>query len=243
MNFGRIRFQLGRVVREAGLQLERWGRILQKDNFYWDGVNTARRIAPLNLVWPKLGNDCYVAPNASVIGAVELGTLSSVWYGSVIRGDVNYVKIGHRSNVGDNTVIQGDKTKGNFPTIVGDNVSVGSNCVLLGCTVEDNCRIDSGCVLSEGVFIGRSSVVEAGSLVEPGTQIPPEQVWAGNPAQYLRDATIEEQASNLEHAEKVYKQALKHVEAEDEREDKLYGESPVHVGVLDQVLEDPPKQT
>ena len=103
-------------------------------------MNTARRIAPLNLVWPKLGNDCYVAPNASVIGAVELGTLSSVWYGSVIRGasvtsgvashffstgDVNYVKIGHRSNVGDNTVIQGDKTKGNFPTIVGDNVSVG----------------------------------------------------------------------------------------------------------------------
>ena len=135
--------------------------------------------------------------------------------------------------------------------------------------MEDNCRIDSGCVLSEGVVIGRSSVVEAGSLVEPGTQIPPEQVysspvvsfqmkdcvllcrckthrvkvWAGNPAQYLRDATIEEQASNLEHAEKVYKQALKHVEAEDEREDKLYGESPVHVGVLDQVLEDPPKQT
>lgn len=143
-------------------------------------------------IHPKFDATVFVADSAAVIGDVEIGEDASVWFGSVIRGDVNYIRIGARTNIQDMTVIHvSSKT---HPTILEEEVTVGHRVTLHGCYVERQCLIGIGSILLDGVRIGPQSLVAAGSLLTPGTQIPPRSLVMGAPAKVKRELTDDELA-------------------------------------------------
>lgn len=138
---------------------------------------------------PQFGENVFIAPNASVIGQVKLGANASVWFGSVLRGDIAAVEVGEGSNIQDNSVMHvGDDD----PCIVKNNVVVGHNAILHGCTVEDGCVIGMGAIILNRAVIGKGSVVGAGALVTQGTVVPPYSLVLGSPAKVKRPLTQEE---------------------------------------------------
>ena len=139
---------------------------------------------------PSLGEGCFVAETAVVIGDVEVGPRSSVWYGVVLRGDVHHIRIGEEVSVQDNTVVH--VTSGQNPTIVGNRVTIGHSVVLHGCTVGDECLIGMGAVIMDRAVIGKNCVVGAGALVTPGTEIPEGHLALGSPAKVSRPLTDDE---------------------------------------------------
>jgi carbonic anhydrase/acetyltransferase-like protein (isoleucine patch superfamily) len=141
---------------------------------------------------PVIHKTAFIAETAVVIGDVEIGEDSSVWYGSVVRGDVNYIRIGARTNIQDLTVMH--VTSHTHPTILEDEITVGHRVVLHGCHVESRCLIGIGAIVLDGVRVGRESLVAAGSLLTPGTQIPPRSLVMGSPARVKRDLTDAELA-------------------------------------------------
>lgn len=141
---------------------------------------------------PKIHETAFVAEDAIVIGDVEIGEDASVWFGSVVRGDVNFIRIGARTNIQDTTVIHvSSKT---HSTILEDEITVGHHVTLHGCYVETGCLIGIGAILLDGVRIGANSLVAAGSLLTPGTEIPPGSLVMGSPAKVKRPLTVEELA-------------------------------------------------
>lgn len=139
---------------------------------------------------PLIHETAFIAENAVVIGDVEIGAESSVWFGSILRGDVNYIRIGERTNVQDGSIIHvSSKT---HPTILEDEITLGHRVTLHGCYVETGCLIGIGAIVLDGARIGRNSLVAAGSLVTPGTQIPPRSLVMGSPAKVKREMTDEE---------------------------------------------------
>jgi carbonic anhydrase/acetyltransferase-like protein (isoleucine patch superfamily) len=158
---------------------------------------------------PKIHHTAYLADDAVVIGDVEIGEDSSVWFGAVVRGDVNYIRIGDRTNIQDNSVIH--VTTHTHPTILEDQITVGHRVILHGCHVESDCLIGMGAILLDGVRVGRNSMVAAGSLVAPGTQIPSGVLAIGSPARVKRDLAAEELA-NLEYSWQSYVELKKRYE-------------------------------
>jgi len=150
-------------------------------------------IRPFNGIEPRIHESSYVTDDAIIVGDVEIGEDSSVWYGSVLRGDVNYIRIGARTNIQDQTIIH-VSSKG-LPTIVEDEVTVGHRVTLHACHVERGCLIGIGAILMDGVRVGAQSLVGAGSLLTPGTQIPPRSLVIGSPARVKRELTEDELAS------------------------------------------------
>jgi len=138
-------------------------------------------------VTPQLDASVFLAPTACVIGDVQIGEKSSLWFNVVVRGDVNSIRIGSRTNIQDGSVIH--VTKDTHPTVVGDDVSVGHSVTLHGCTVHDKCLIGIGAIVLDGAVIGTSSLVAAGSVVAPGTQIPPQSLVMGSPGRVKRMLT------------------------------------------------------
>lgn len=143
-------------------------------------------------VEPKIHPTAFVTDDAIVIGEVEIGEDASVWYGSVIRGDVNFIRIGARTNIQDGTIIH--VSSRTHPTVLEDEITVGHRVTLHGCHVERGCLIGIGAILMDGVHIGANSLVGAGSLVTPGTQIPPNSLVLGSPARVKRELTPDELA-------------------------------------------------
>lgn len=141
---------------------------------------------------PQIAPSAFIADDAVVIGDVEIGEDASVWFGSIIRGDVNHIRIGARTNIQDATVIH--VSSKNHPTILEDEITVGHRVTLHGCHVESGCLIGIGAILLDGVRVGRNSLVAAGSLLTPGTQIPPNSLVMGSPAKVKRELTTEELA-------------------------------------------------
>jgi gamma-carbonic anhydrase len=145
-----------------------------------------------NLV-PKIDETAYIASTAVVIGDVEIGAESSVWFGSVLRGDVNYIRLGARTNVQDASVIHvSSKT---HPTVLEDEVTIGHRVTLHGCHIETGCLIGIGSIILDGVRVGANSLVAAGSLLTPNTEIPPGSLVMGAPARVKRaltDAEVED---------------------------------------------------
>ena len=136
---------------------------------------------------PKIHETAFVAENAIVIGDVEIGAESSVWFGSTVRGDVNFIRIGARTNVQDGCVIHvSSKT---HPTILEDEITLGHRVTLHGCYVETGCLIGIGAIVLDGARIGNNSLVAAGSLVTPDTQIPSGSLVIGSPAKVKRKLT------------------------------------------------------
>lgn len=149
-------------------------------------------IHPFEGTTPKLAPDTYVAPGAQVIGDVEIGAGSSVWFNSVIRGDVYHVRIGQRTNIQDLSMIH--VTTGRHATILGDNVTVGHRVTLHGCNIANNCLVGIGAIVMDRVEVGEYCLIGAGSLVTEGTVIPSGTLALGAPAKVRRDLRADERA-------------------------------------------------
>jgi carbonic anhydrase/acetyltransferase-like protein (isoleucine patch superfamily) len=139
---------------------------------------------------PKIHETAFVAENATVIGDVEIGAESSIWFNSVVRGDVNFIRIGARTNIQDACVIHvSSKT---HPTVLEDEVTLGHRVTLHGCYVESGCLIGIGAIVLDGARVGKNSLIAAGSLVTPATQIPPRSLVMGSPARVKRELSGDE---------------------------------------------------
>jgi gamma-carbonic anhydrase len=142
---------------------------------------------------PTVDPSAFVDLSAQVIGDVHLGAESSVWMNVVVRGDVNYIRIGARTNVQDLTMVH--VMRETHPTIIGDHVTIGHSAVVHGCTIEDRCLIGMGAILLNGCIIGTGSIVAAGTLVPEGMVVPPGSMVMGVPGKVRRALTPEEDAS------------------------------------------------
>ena len=148
---------------------------------------------------PSLPEEYYVADSAEVIGDVRLGSQSSVWFGTVLRGDIEPIIVGARSNIQDNSVAH---TGTGTPTILGDDVTVGHKVVLHGCTVGNNCLIGMGAILLDGCEIGENCIVGAGTLVGQGRRIPPGSLAVGRPARVIRTLSEDDFVNIRSYAER-----------------------------------------
>lgn len=149
-------------------------------------------ILPFKDIHPKIHDTAFIADDVHVIGDVEIGEDANIWFGSTLRGDVSYIRIGARTNIQDMTMIHVSSNFG--PTIIGEEVTVGHRVTLHGCHVERQCLIGMGAILMDEARIGEQSIIGAGSLVSPGTIIPPRVLALGSPARVKRDLTDEELA-------------------------------------------------
>ena len=159
---------------------------------------------------PKIGSKTWIASSADVIGEVTCGDDCSIWFGCVIRGDVNYIKIGSRTNIQDLSMIhvthykKVDKSDGN-PTVIGDDVTVGHRVMLHGCTIEDACLIGMSATILDGAVIAKESIVGAGALVTKNKKFPPRSLIVGSPAKVIRELTDDE-------VKELYASASRYVE-------------------------------
>lgn len=147
-------------------------------------------VLPFDGKAPRLAPSVFLAEGSVVAGDVEIGEGSSLWFGAVVRGDVNWIRIGARTNVQDQSVVH--VSGGTHPTVVGDDVTVGHRAVLHACTVHDRCLVGIGAVVLDGAVIGPDAMVGAGSLVPPGMVVPPGKLALGSPARVKRDLGPEE---------------------------------------------------
>ncbi len=138
---------------------------------------------------PSIGKDAFIAESVDLIGDVRIADGASVWFQSVLRGDVAPISIGKNTNIQDCTMIHVDR---GVPTVIGDGVTVGHKVTLHGCTVGDNCLIGMDSVILDHVEIGENSLVAAGSVVPPGKKFPPRSMIMGSPAKLIRELTEEE---------------------------------------------------
>jgi carbonic anhydrase/acetyltransferase-like protein (isoleucine patch superfamily) len=155
---------------------------------------------------PRVPTSAYVDPAAVVIGDVELGEDASIWPLSVVRGDVNFIRIGARSNIQDNSVLHvthdGPFTPGGFPLLIGADVTVGHGAILHACTIQDTCLIGMGARILDGAIVKKYGFVGAGALIAPGKIVGEGELWLGNPARMVRrlsDREIEQLHYSAQH--------------------------------------------
>ncbi len=136
-----------------------------------------------------MGDNCFIAPNATIVGDVVMGKDCSVWFNAVVRGDVNSIRMGDKVNIQDGAVIHAtyEKTK----TTIGNNVSVGHNAIVHGCTVEDNVLIGMGAIVMDNAHIGSNTIIAAGAVVLEGTQVEAGCIYAGVPAKKVKTISQE----------------------------------------------------
>jgi gamma-carbonic anhydrase len=142
-------------------------------------------IKPVNGVMPVFGENCWLADNATVVGDVTMGEHCTVWFGTVVRGDVHYIKIGHHTNIQDNATIHCTYQKA--PTNIGNYVSIGHNAVVHGCTLEDRVLIGMGAIVMDGAVVKTGAIVAAGAVVLEGTVVEANSIYAGVPAKKVKD--------------------------------------------------------
>jgi len=140
-------------------------------------------------ILPELGKNCFLAENCVVIGDVKMGNYCSVWYNTVIRGDVHYIRIGNKVNIQDGAVIHA--TYKTSPTTIGNNVSIGHNALVHGCTIQDNVLVGMGAIIMDDCIIESNSIIAAGALVTKKTIVRSGSVFAGSPAKKIKDISEE----------------------------------------------------
>lgn len=159
---------------------------------------------------PKLGEGTWVAPSADVVGDVTCGKECSIWFGTVIRGDVHFITIGDRVSIQDLSMVhvthhkKADRSDG-YPTIIGNDVTIGHRVMLHGCTIEDACLIGMSATILDGAVIGKESIVGAGALVTKNKVFPPRSLIMGSPAKVVRELNDEE-------VKELYASASRYVE-------------------------------
>ena len=159
-------------------------------------------ILPVKGVDPRWGDNCFIAPNATIVGDVVMGDDCSVWFNAVVRGDVNSIRLGNRVNVQDGAVIHCtfEKTQ----TIVGNNVSIGHNAIVHGCRVDDNVLIGMGAIIMDNARIGSNSIIAAGAVVLEGTIVERGVIYAGVPARKVKDIPQDLISGQIERIAKNY---------------------------------------
>jgi gamma-carbonic anhydrase len=168
-------------------------------------------LRPFRNVVPTIDPSAYVDESAQVIGDVVLGPESSIWLNAVVRGDVNYIRIGPQSNLQDGVIVHVNHQP-SYPTIVGERVTVGHAAILHGCVVEDRCLIGMGAILLNGSHVGSDSIVAAGTLVSERTVIPPRSLVMGSPGKVRRTLTDAELAFILEGAANYVRYRLEYMD-------------------------------
>ncbi|PHS10929.1 MAG: gamma carbonic anhydrase family protein [Kordia sp.] len=138
---------------------------------------------------PQIPEDCFIAENATIVGDVTMGEQCSIWFNAVLRGDVNYIKLGNKVNIQDGAVIHCTYKK--YPTIMGNNVSVGHNAIVHGCTIHDNVLIGMGSIVMDNCVVHSNSIVAAGAVVTQNTVIESGSIYAGIPAKKVKDISKE----------------------------------------------------
>lgn len=141
---------------------------------------------------PSVAPDAWVAPSAAVIGDVVIGSRSSVWFHCVVRGDTNRIRIGARSNIQDGSILH--VNAGQFPCLIGDDVTVGHAAIVHACTLHDRAFVGMGATVLDGAVIEEGGMLAAGALLTPNKRIGPNELWAGSPAKLLRVMSAEERA-------------------------------------------------
>jgi carbonic anhydrase/acetyltransferase-like protein (isoleucine patch superfamily) len=176
-------------------------------------------IRPFRGVQPQIHPTAFIEESAQIIGDVQIGAESSVWFNAVVRGDVFYIRIGERTNIQDGTVIH--VSNGTHATVLEDEVTVGHNVTLHGCHIEHGCLVGMGSIVMDDVRVGAQSIVAAGALLSPGTIVPPRSLVIGAPAKVKRPLTDEEVAGldrywqNYIEYTKAYKEEDRRRETED----------------------------
>lgn len=204
---------VGKALRETGLALDRLGCSLQGRWAFREELNRHRTLGPLLGKTPSVGSGAFVAPSATVVGDVKLGSNSSVFYGSVIRADSGSVTIGDKTNVQDGCVIGTAADclgSHSADTVIGRMVTIGHQASLHGCTVGDKALIGMAATLLEGSVVEEGAMVAAGSVVAPSTVVKSGEIWGGNPAVFLRKLKAEESQFLTESAEHYAKLAGEH---------------------------------
>jgi carbonic anhydrase/acetyltransferase-like protein (isoleucine patch superfamily) len=184
----------GKSLRALGTGIEKMGFSLQGSTAFREELSRHRRLMPLNGLKPKLGIKAWIAPNAAVIGRVEIGDRTSIFYGAVLRGDVNKISIGSDTHIGDRVMIHAasDESGNPHPTFIDNNVIVEPGAILHACTVKSFAKIGLGAVILDGAVVGHNSILTPGSLLPQGKQIPDGEVWSGSPAKFVRKTTGDE---------------------------------------------------
>ena len=149
--------------------------------------------------FPIIPDSCYISESVDLIGDVTLGENVSLWFGTIVRGDMHFITIGNRSNIQDNSVIH--VTTDVSPTRIGDEVTVGHNAIIHGATIEDRCLIGMGTIIMDDAVIGEGSIVGAGAVVPPNMIIPPRSLVVGLPAKIVRQTSDEELEMIIERAQ------------------------------------------
>lgn len=193
---------LGPFYRNFGKKLYRFGLNMQGPLASDDRIVPSLRSVSFNKQIPSLQNADFVAPNSVVVGQVELGSHSSIWYGASLRGDLGTISIGNNTLLQDLTSVIPRIRNTNAK--IGNNVVIAPNTLLESCIIEDNSFLGMGSTLSQGSKVESFGVVAAGAVIKENTTVPSNQIWAGNPARYLRDISPEErEALNEHHAELI----------------------------------------
>lgn len=140
-------------------------------------------------IYPQFGNDCFIAPNATIVGDVQMGNECSIWFNAVVRGDVNSIRMGNKVNVQDGAVIHAtyQKTK----ALIGNNVSIGHNAIVHGCTINDNVLIGMGAIVMDNALVHSDTIIAAGAVVLEGTVCDAGSIYAGVPAKKVKDISQE----------------------------------------------------
>ena len=153
-------------------------------------------IKELNGHMPKFGENCFLADNAVVVGEVEMGDDCSIWFSAVVRGDVHYIKMGNKVNIQDNATIHATYQKS--PTTIGNNVSIGHNAIVHGCTIHDNVLIGMGAIVMDDCIVESNSLIAAGAILTKGTHVKEGELWAGIPAKKIKDVPKELKEGEIE---------------------------------------------
>lgn len=153
-------------------------------------------ILPVNDKLPSMGLDCFVAPNATIVGDVVMGNKCSIWFNTVIRGDVNYIRMGNKVNVQDGAVIHCTYQKN--ATNIGNNVSIGHNAIVHGCTVHDNVLVGMGAIVMDGCVVNSNTIIAAGAVLLEGTIAEPGSIYAGVPAKKVKDISQEKISGEID---------------------------------------------
>ncbi len=146
-------------------------------------------IKPVKGKSPQIPDDCFIAENATIVGEVSMGNQCSIWFSAVVRGDVNFIKMGNKVNVQDGAVIHG--TYKTSPTTIGNNVSIGHNALVHGCTIHDNVLVGMGSIIMDNCIIESNSIIAAGAVITKNTVVEAGSIYAGVPAKKVKDVSPE----------------------------------------------------
>lgn len=151
---------------------------------------------------PKIGEDCFIAENATIVGEVSMGSQCSVWFNAVLRGDVHFIKIGDKVNVQDGAVIHCTYKKS--PTTIGNNVSIGHNAIVHGCTIKDDVLVGMGSIIMDDCVVESNSIIAAGAVLTKGTHVPSGSIFAGMPAKKIKDIGPELSSGEINRIAEAY---------------------------------------